>query len=108
VYFSLTTYFVTIITILACAAPNFRSGTWVFSDTTNSTGWDNNGLAFIFCTMNALYGYLGLDAGAHLCEEIPNPTVNVPKVIVSLPKVTHTPVNPDMPEDVPGLARLCY
>lgn len=29
-----------------------------------------------------MYAYLGSDAGAHLCEEIPNPGKNVPKVIM--------------------------
>ena len=89
------------ITILTCAAPNFQSAKFVFSDTTNSTGWSNDGLAFLLCIVNALYGFLGrlnyliglsqthrtagVDCGAHLCEEIPNPTINVPKVIVSDP-----------------------
>ena len=70
------------ITIMSCAAPNFANAKYVFSDTTNSTGWPNDGLAFLLCIMNALYGFLGADCGAHLCEEIPNPTVNVPKVIM--------------------------
>ena len=74
---------ISMITILACAAPNFSSTRLVFGDTTNSTGWSNDGLAFLLCIANALYGFLGVDCGAHLCEEIPNPTVNVPKVIVS-------------------------
>ncbi|KIX04567.1 uncharacterized protein Z518_05437 [Rhinocladiella mackenziei CBS 650.93] len=81
-YFSATTMVVTIITILACAAPNYQSAKFVFSDTTNSTGWSNDGLAFLLCMVNALYGFLGVDCGAHLCEELPNPTVNVPKVIM--------------------------
>ncbi|KAI1630202.1 amino acid/polyamine transporter I [Exophiala viscosa] len=80
--FSLTTLVITMITILACAAPNYQSASFVFGDTTNSTGWDSNGLAFLLCMVNALYGFLGVDCGAHLCEEIPNPTVNVPKVIM--------------------------
>ncbi|KIW10678.1 hypothetical protein PV08_11642 [Exophiala spinifera] len=81
-YFSATTMVVTMITILACAAPNYQPASFVFGDTTNSTGWSNDGLAFLLCTVNALYGFLGVDCGAHLCEEIPNPTVNVPKVIM--------------------------
>ncbi|MBV36906.1 MAG: hypothetical protein CMP47_15870 [Rickettsiales bacterium] len=81
-YFSATSMVVTMITILACAAPNFQSASFVFADTTNSTGWSNDGLAFLLCTVNALYGFLGVDCGAHLCEEIPNPTINVPKVIM--------------------------
>jgi choline transport protein len=57
--FSATTLVVTMITILACAAPNFQSAKFVFADTTNSTGWSNDGLAFLLCIANALYGFLG-------------------------------------------------
>ncbi|EXJ80647.1 hypothetical protein A1O3_06931 [Capronia epimyces CBS 606.96] len=60
-YFSFAALIVTFVTLLACAAPNYRSTSWVFATTSNATG---------------------VDAGAHMCEEIPNPTVNVPKVIV--------------------------
>ncbi|EXJ58334.1 hypothetical protein A1O7_05759 [Cladophialophora yegresii CBS 114405] len=80
--FSAITLVVTMITILACAAPKFQSAKFVFSDTTNSTGWPDDGFAFLLCLVNALYGFLGVDCGAHLCEEIPRPTVNVPKVIM--------------------------
>lgn len=83
VYFSITLLVTTFITILACAAPNYAPASEVFVQITNSTGWSNDGFAFILCIVNALYGFLGADCGAHLCEEIPNPTVNVPKVIVS-------------------------
>ena len=31
---------------------------------------------------NAVFSYLGSDCGAHMCEEIPNPGKNVPKVIL--------------------------
>ena len=82
VYFSLTSLVVTIVTILACASPNYQNRSWVFGDTTNSTGWENKGLLFILCLLNNAYGFMGTDAGAHLSEEIPNPMVNVPKVIV--------------------------
>lgn len=83
VYLSLTSLIVTISTLLACAAPDFERASWVFGDTTNSTGWNNKGLVFILCLLNNAYGFMGTDAGAHMSEEIPRPMVNVPKVIVS-------------------------
>jgi choline transport protein len=82
VYFSLTSLTATIITILVCAAPNFQKASWVFGDVTDASGWDNKGLLFLLCLLNNAYGFMGTDAGAHLSEEIPNPMVNVPKVIV--------------------------
>lgn len=83
----MVTLVVTVITIVACAAPNYQSARFVFGNTTNSTGWSSDGLAFVLCILNALYGFLGVDCGAHLCEEIPNPTINVPKVIVSARRI---------------------
>ncbi|KAJ5175040.1 uncharacterized protein N7482_000917 [Penicillium canariense] len=81
-YFSLVLLVASIVTLLACASPGYQSAQRVFTDMTNSTGWPNDGFAFLLCILNSLYGYLGVDCGAHLCEEIPKPTVNVPKVII--------------------------
>ncbi|KAI9729270.1 MAG: hypothetical protein M1834_006940 [Cirrosporium novae-zelandiae] len=72
----------TIITILACSRHQFPTGTWVFGHTLNSTGWKSDGFAFMLCINNAVYAFLGTDCGAHMCEEIPNPSRNVPKVIM--------------------------
>ncbi|KAK3641930.1 hypothetical protein LTR56_011031 [Elasticomyces elasticus] len=55
---------------------------WVFGDTTNRTGWPSDGFAFMLAVSNAVYSFLGSDCGAHLCEEIPNPAKNVPRVIL--------------------------
>ncbi|KAL9623413.1 MAG: hypothetical protein Q9160_002306 [Pyrenula sp. 1 TL-2023] len=81
-YLSFTTLIATFITLLTRASPHYQSAHLVFTDTTNSTGWSTSGLAFLFCILNAQYGFLGADSGAHLCEEIPSPTVNVPKVVL--------------------------
>src|ERR1700744_234085 len=62
VYFSLTSLCATIITILACAAPNFQKASWVFGDTTGNSGWDNKGLLFLLCLLNNAYGFMGTDA----------------------------------------------
>jgi choline transport protein len=75
----------TIVTILVCAAPDFQSSVWVFADTTNSNRSYDKGFLFIFCLLNNTYGFMGTDAGAHLAEEIPSPSINAPKVIVSSP-----------------------
>ena len=83
VFTSLTSLVVTIVTVVACGAPNYRSSTWVFGSTTAlNTSW-SKGTLFLLCLLNNIYGFLGIDAGAHMSEEIPNPKVNSPKVIVS-------------------------
>ncbi|VUC25521.1 unnamed protein product [Clonostachys rosea] len=80
--FSLATYFVTMITMLVCSYPNYNSFEWVFKDTAISTGWTSHPYAWTLCFVNSLYGFLGTDSGAHMTEEIPNPSVNGPKVII--------------------------
>ncbi|RGP78836.1 hypothetical protein FLONG3_3035 [Fusarium longipes] len=61
---------------------NHASSKFVFTDTTNRTGWSSDGFAFILAVGNSVYAFLGSDCGAHLCEEIPNPAKNVPKVMI--------------------------
>ncbi|KAB8229508.1 amino acid/polyamine transporter I [Aspergillus alliaceus] len=80
--FSLATFIISVAAMLAGSYPNYRPARWVFTDVTDSTGWGGNGVSLIFCFINALYGFLGTDAGVHMTEEIPNPSVNGPKVIL--------------------------
>jgi choline transport protein len=61
---------------------NHASGKFIFTDTTSRTGWSSDGFAFMLAVGNAVYAFLGSDCGAHLCEEIPNPAKNVPKVMI--------------------------
>jgi choline transport protein len=92
VYFSVSTLFMTIVVILGCAAPHLQSSTWVFTDTANSNRSYDKWFLFILCLLNNTYGFMGTDAGAHLAEEIPSPSINTPKVIVSSPLSTrHCP-----------------
>lgn len=85
VYFSISTLLITVVSILVCAAPNYQSSAWVFADTTNLNQSYDKWFLFILCLLNNTYGFMGTDAGAHLAEEIPSPSVNAPKVIVSFP-----------------------
>ncbi|KAJ4138530.1 hypothetical protein NW768_002369 [Fusarium equiseti] len=68
--------------ILFVVTKNHASGKFIFTDTTNRTGWSSDGFAFMLAVGNAVYAFLGSDCGAHLCEEIPNPAKNVPKVMI--------------------------
>jgi choline transport protein len=72
----------TFIALLACSRNHYPSASHIFTDTTNSTGWSSDGFAFILAIANAVYSFLGTDAAAHLCEEIPRPGKNVPKVML--------------------------
>ncbi|KAJ5261508.1 hypothetical protein N7497_003971 [Penicillium chrysogenum] len=80
-YFSVSTLLVTILVILVCAAPNYQSSVWVFTDTTNLNRSYDKSFLFVLCLLNNTYGFMGTDAGAHLAEEIPSPSTNAPKVM---------------------------
>lgn len=72
----------TTLSLFICSRNDHASATWIFTDTTNNTGWSNDGFAFLLSVSNAVFCFLGSDAGAHLCEEIHNPGRNVPRVII--------------------------
>ncbi|KAJ3542333.1 hypothetical protein NM208_g4154 [Fusarium decemcellulare] len=67
---------------LFVVAKNHASAEWIFTDTTNGSGWSSDGFAFMLAVGNAVYSFLGSDCGAHMCEEIPNPAKNVPRVMI--------------------------
>ena len=81
VILSCITVTATLITLFACSRQHFQPSGKVFSDITPSTGW-GQGFSFILAVSNAVYGFLGTDCGAHMCEEISNPGRTVPRVIL--------------------------
>ncbi len=72
----------TMVTLFVVARNHHASGSQIFTDNTNSTGWSSDGWAFMLAIGNAVYSYLGSDCAAHLAEEIDNPSKNLPKVIL--------------------------
>ncbi|CDM36780.1 hypothetical protein DTO013E5_2893 [Penicillium roqueforti] len=68
--------------VLFVVTKDHASGSAIFTDTTNRTGWSSDGFAFMLAVANSVFAYLGSDCGAHMCEEIPNPSKNVPKVMI--------------------------
>ncbi|KIW00466.1 uncharacterized protein PV09_07990 [Verruconis gallopava] len=72
----------TTLTLFITARNKHASGKFIFADNTNRSGWSSDGWAFMLAIGNAVFSYLGSDCGAHMCEEIPSPGRNVPKVIM--------------------------
>jgi len=72
----------TMLTLFIIGRNDHAPADWIFGDATNSTGWPSDGFAFMLAISNAVYSFLGSDCAAHLCEEIPNPAKNVPRVIL--------------------------
>ncbi|KAE8379357.1 amino acid/polyamine transporter I [Aspergillus bertholletiae] len=69
------------ITVLACAAPDFNSAYFVFCDFVNQTGWPD-GVAWLLGLLQGGLGVTAFDAVVHMIEEIPNPSIKGPKVML--------------------------
>ncbi|KAL2037835.1 hypothetical protein N7G274_009309 [Stereocaulon virgatum] len=79
---SISGFIIISITVLATASPTYSSGTLVFTDFINTTGWPN-GIAWLLGLLQAGLGLTGFDAVAHMVEEIPNPTVEGPRIMIA-------------------------
>lgn len=81
-FLSVLTLSTTTIVLFVVGRHHHASDSFIFTDTTNNSGWSSTGWAFMLAVGNAVYSFLGSDCGAHLCEEIPNPAKNVPRVMI--------------------------
>ncbi|KAH6648513.1 putative GABA transporter [Truncatella angustata] len=55
--------------------PGFIFGAWL-----NQTGW-SDGVTWFMGLVQAAYGLTAFDSAIHMVEEIPNPRINIPRVI---------------------------
>ncbi|KAI4619094.1 uncharacterized protein J4E87_007681 [Alternaria ethzedia] len=69
------------ITALACSSPNYASAEFVFTEFINETGWPD-GVAWLLGLLQGGFGLTGYDAVAHMIEEIPNASVEGPKIMI--------------------------
>jgi choline transport protein len=78
-----------IITVMVCAimpsqtGAGYASNSFVWADFSNLTGYSSSGFVFLAGMLNGAYAIGTTDGVCHLCEEIPNPRVNVPKGIAA-------------------------
>lgn len=78
---SLTGFVVITITVLACASPNFQPGSFVYGGFINDVGWPD-GFAWMLGLLQGAFALTGFDGTIHMIEEIPNPTVEGPKIML--------------------------
>ena len=78
---SIAGFIIISITVLACASPTYSSGSFVYTDFINETGWPD-GIAWLLGLLQAGLGVTGFDAVAHMIEEIPNAAVEGPKIMI--------------------------
>lgn len=77
------------VTVMVCAIMPSRTGagyasnSFVWSDFSNLTGYSSSGFVFLAGMLNGAYAIGTTDGVCHLCEEIPNPRINIPKGIAA-------------------------
>lgn len=79
---SITGFVVVGITLLACAAPDYQSAEFVYTEFINNTGWPD-GIAWLLGLLQGALGLAGFDAVAHMIEEIPNPKREGPRTLLA-------------------------
>ncbi|KAJ6002988.1 hypothetical protein N7451_005535 [Penicillium sp. IBT 35674x] len=70
------------ITVLACASPDYNTAYFVFCNFVNQTGWPD-GVAWLLGLLQGGLGVTAFDAVVHMIEEVPNPSVEGPKIMVT-------------------------
>ena len=78
---SITGFVIISITVLACSSPNYASGKFVFTTFINDSGWPG-GIGWLLGLLQAGLGLTGYDSVAHMIEEIPNPHVEGPRIMI--------------------------
>ena len=64
---SISGFVIISITVLACASPNYSSGSFVFTEFINQTGWPD-GISWLLGLLQAGLGLTGYDAVAHMVK----------------------------------------
>ncbi|KAJ6113388.1 hypothetical protein N7523_006705 [Penicillium sp. IBT 18751x] len=70
------------ITVLACASPDYNTAKFVFANFINTTGWPD-GVAWLLGLLQGGLGVTAFDAVVHMIEEVPNASVEGPKIMVT-------------------------
>lgn len=70
-----------LIALLVRAHPK-QSASYVFVDIVNATGWSSNGVVFFLGLLPGITAVTGFDTAAHMTDEVPDPTRQVPQVML--------------------------
>ncbi|PFH61354.1 hypothetical protein XA68_17603 [Ophiocordyceps unilateralis] len=74
-------FFVVCVAVLACAAPDYHSASFVLGQFINRTGWPD-AVAWLLGLLQGGLGVTAFDAVAHMIEEIPQASIQGPKIMV--------------------------
>ncbi|OQD61213.1 hypothetical protein PENPOL_c018G10042 [Penicillium polonicum] len=73
--------FLVIVTVLGAMSEK-HSASYVFTEFSNTSGWENDGVSWLVGLLTTIYPFLGYDAACHLSEEMPKPSRNVPLAMI--------------------------
>ncbi|KAJ5134999.1 uncharacterized protein N7515_004277 [Penicillium bovifimosum] len=73
--------FVVIIAVLGAMSEK-HTASYVFTEVSNTSGWENDGVSWLIGLLSTVYPFLGYDAACHLSEEMPKPSRNVPMAMI--------------------------
>lgn len=74
---------VVIILAVPISSPTHPPSKIVFTAFYNSTGWSSNAMAYIVGLITPTWAFSGLDAPAHMAEEVANPERVIPRAIMA-------------------------
>lgn len=74
--------FVIIVVILGFMTKDKHTASYVFTDFSNTSGWQSNGVSWLVGLLSTIYPFLGYDAAAHMSEELPQPSKYVPIAMI--------------------------
>lgn len=60
-----------------------QSGKVALTEFINETGWSSSGLVFFLGLLPGITTINGFDSSAHMADEMPNPAVQIPKIMMS-------------------------
>lgn len=69
------------ITVLATASPDYQPASFVYGGFVNGVGWPD-GLAWLLGLLQGALALTAFDATAHMIEEIPEPHLHGPKILI--------------------------
>ena len=79
--FHICSFFVVIVSMVYLSPRSKAS--FVFADLENSGGWSSNGLSWCLGLLTSSWSFVGIDATSHMCEEVRNAAVVVPRSMIT-------------------------
>ncbi|CAI7591713.1 unnamed protein product [Penicillium bialowiezense] len=73
--------FIAIVIVLG-VLPSKHTASYVFTEFSNTSGWNSDGVSWLVGLLSTVYPFLGYDAACHLSEELPKPSRNVPLAMI--------------------------